>query len=329
MISMLFIFPEAAGAGAAAGLKLTGTVLIPSLFTFTVLSVFLINSQTLRFLERPLSVISRALFRSNSPTALLMSFIGGFPVGAKLLSEEYKNGCITENELNARLCCGVNPGPAFVITAVGCGMLKSAGMGTVLFAAVTGASVMNGIIFSRALKISPIQKAHKRSNTTHLTSCFVESVYSSSISMLQIAAFTVLFSVIIYILKEINLGDSFFIAAAAILEVTTGTSVAITFPLPVIAAVIGFGGLSVHFQVLSALSKAPVNLKVFFTSRISHGAMSFLFAKLLLIFVPISKETVLKAGNISGVGDFSLPLTLSMMLMCLTLIVTAKENLSK
>lgn len=325
-IALLFLFPEQAKSGAAAGLSLSAQVLIPSLFPFMVLSLFLTRSGVLSFLEKPLSVFTRALFRSNSAIAILLAFIGGFPLGGQLIGAAYRRGEITAEEANARLACGVNPGPAFVITAVGMGMLGSKAAGVLLFCAITAASVINGVIFSRILVKDVPRRAADETQGVNLASGFVTSVSDSVTAMITIAGYAVFFSSVISILNGLNLGAPVHRGLGAVLEVTTGAALLKDAPLPLLAGAIGFGGVSVHCQVLSALRDVPVRLGVFYLGRLTHAALATGITWVLLRTLPISVPTIVSTGNLGSVSEFSLPLTLAMMLMSVTLIASVRGN---
>lgn len=323
---LLFLFPKQAKTGAAAGLSLAAQVLIPSLFTFMVLALFLSKSGALSLFEAPLGSITRRLFRCNHAVAILLGFVGGFPLGGQLIGDAYRRGALTADEANARLSCGINAGPAFIITAVGTGMLGSRTAGVVLFVSITAASIVNGVLFSRILIKAVPQHRAEQPGGIGVTRGFVASVSDSANAMLRIAGYTVFFSTLIYIIKEIGLNANVFRIVGAVLEVTTGVALLKEAPLSLIAAVIAFGGVSVHTQVLSALRDVPVHMGLFYLSRLTHALLSAAITRLLLWIVPISVPAVVRVGTLGSVSAFSLPLTLAMMLMSVTLIISTQEE---
>lgn len=327
-IITLFIFPDAAHSGAAVGLRLCADILIPSLFTFMVLSLFLIKSNALFILEKPLYLLSRSIFRSYSPIGILLSFVGGYPLGAHLIKEEFEAGKIDTPHANARLCYGVNAGPAFIITAVGRCILGSTLIGVIIFVSVTTAAVLNGIIFSRILIKEKPKPTVNIGAPAPLSGAFILSVTQASSSMLIICGYTVFFSVIIHILSLLTQSSGTFEFAAAVLEITNGITVIKNAPVPLIAAAIAFGGISVHCQVLSTLKNIPINLGIFYLSRISQAVLAYIFTRLSLL-LPIPVQTIASSENITGFSQSSIPLTLSMMLMSVTLIAWVKKPAEK
>ena len=64
-------------------------IIIPSLFAFMVLSNLIVKSNIYILISKPFSLISRYLFRIPPElfSIFLLSNIGGYPIGAKLLTE--------------------------------------------------------------------------------------------------------------------------------------------------------------------------------------------------------------------------------------------------
>ena len=85
---LIIIKPELCASGAAQGLLLSGRVLIPSLFPMTVCTMFIMGSGAFSGLKR-VSHVTQKLFHLSSDEfiTVILSLIGGYPVGAKLLNE--------------------------------------------------------------------------------------------------------------------------------------------------------------------------------------------------------------------------------------------------
>ena len=81
----LSLAPETAARGAAAGLDVCLGVLVPSLFPFLVLSVFLVRSGGAALLGRVFDRPFRLLFRLPGCCApgVLVGLAGGYPAGAR------------------------------------------------------------------------------------------------------------------------------------------------------------------------------------------------------------------------------------------------------
>ena len=110
------LFPAISASGAKEGLMLCGSIIIPSLFPFTFCVMFINKSGILKFLK-PLNPITQFLFHLNyyEFSLFLLSLIGGYPLGAKLLNQSG----INDKKAKIMINYCINAGPAFVVLAVG------------------------------------------------------------------------------------------------------------------------------------------------------------------------------------------------------------------
>ena len=80
---------------------------------------------------------------------------------------------------------------------------------------------------------------------------------------------------------------------SCILEVTNGVFLASgNISLPLIAGIIGFGGLCGHCQVMPYLVKLRLRYKYFFVARVVSGALSVIYCKFLTDIFPVSYEVI-------------------------------------
>lgn len=334
-ILLIFTYPNDVTNGGLNGLLICGEVIIPSLFPFMVIALFLSKSGIIYYIGRLINPVARALFNISGESAgvLLMSFIAGYPVGARLTNELYKTGKINLDEASRMLCFTVNAGPAFIVTAVGARILGSKSAGAVLLAAHVLGSVLIGIILginSRRLGQSPNDNTKKSIKPPKaLSSAFVESTAEASSSILNICAWVVLFSCVIQLLNRISLSDNIVLILSSLSEVTTGTVLlARTCNLPLLAALLGWAGFSVHCQVLSSSKDISQNILKFIFFRILHGAFSAVITYLLLKIYPLAISTGENSEIISRPSSVSIPVSISLIFMSVVLLFFIGENQS-
>ncbi|MGN0470971.1 MAG: nucleoside recognition domain-containing protein, partial [Acutalibacteraceae bacterium] len=84
-LAVLLIFPSSSSEGVKNGLNYSANLLLPSLFPFMVLSSFVIRSGFSEFIGKALSPVIKFLFGLPAicSSAIILSFVGGFPVGAQ------------------------------------------------------------------------------------------------------------------------------------------------------------------------------------------------------------------------------------------------------
>jgi nucleoside recognition membrane protein YjiH len=114
-------FPTQTVDGAREGLALCLDIIVPSLFPFFVLSALLIELGLADCLGRALERVMRPVF--NLPgicgTAVVLGFLGGYPVGARTAIALYKKGLSSRSETERLLSFCNNSGPAFILGAGG------------------------------------------------------------------------------------------------------------------------------------------------------------------------------------------------------------------
>ena len=94
--AMILVFPSAAANGISDGMRYAAEMLIPSLFPFMVISSFLIRSGASDSFGKAFAPVTEKLFGlpKDCGAAIILSFIGGFPVGAKCVRLLYDEGKI-------------------------------------------------------------------------------------------------------------------------------------------------------------------------------------------------------------------------------------------
>lgn len=223
--------------------------LIPSLFCFMVFTSFLSLSgigQVFAGLLRPVTYFLR--LPKVTGTAVLMSFLGGYPIGAKNISDLYHRQEINQS-IAARMmifcCC---PAPSFVILAVGVELLQSRKLGLILYAS----QVLSVLILGKSTALFCCRKEGPYRNDDsikHLPKCsaydpigsaLVESVAFASSAMLPICGYVVLFGAFGALLQDVGLPEKLTVLLTAFLEVTTGTARLAELSTPVSLAVMSF-----------------------------------------------------------------------------------------
>ena len=120
--------------GIRRGLSLCSGAVIPSLFPFMALSVFICKSYAADFFSAALRPVTKFLKLPESAGGILLAAaIGGYPAAAKCINDAVLCGTLTQKTGARMLTFCVNPGPPFLIAAVGGAMLGSIKAGLMLF----------------------------------------------------------------------------------------------------------------------------------------------------------------------------------------------------
>jgi len=280
-VFVLILKPEICKTGAAAGILLCGRVIIPSLFPFTMCVIFIINSDILNSLES----VFKGKFRIDILFITLLSFIGGYPIGAKLLSNEVIQKKLSKNEASNMLNHSINAGPAFIISAVGSGILNSKLAGAILLCSHILSALML-IPLSRKDSVNTAAVTPHKHSRINPADNFVKSVAEASSTVLNICSFTILFSCINAYINHLSDSVSEARIIGLLLEITNALT--LTKNIYIISFLLGFGGISIWCQVLSIGKGLEIKPLKFILFRILHGVLSVGFTAILLKLFPLS-----------------------------------------
>ncbi len=118
ILLILILDGKTALQGGQAGIDLCIKTVIPSLFPFFVLSIYLTNAFS-RSRLRVLTPIAKLCgMPIGSESILLCAFLGGYPVGAQAVAQACASGQLTRWEGNRMLAFCSNGGPAFLFGMV-------------------------------------------------------------------------------------------------------------------------------------------------------------------------------------------------------------------
>ena len=142
---LVLAVPEAATRGFAGGTALCLQSVLPALFPFFVVCELLTAAPPPAVLLRPMQRIL-GLASAETARALLLSWVGGYAVCARLAGQLYGAGRITRRDAALLQVLGCCSGPGFVIGCVGGALLGNVRLGAVLYAAQIGANLGAGAV---------------------------------------------------------------------------------------------------------------------------------------------------------------------------------------
>ena len=323
----LLLFPAAAVQGAKNGLGYSLGILVPSLYPFLVLSIFVVKSGISERMGHVLERPTRALFHlpGRAAATVLMSAVGGYPTGARSTEALYEEGAVTQEQAERMMRFCVNAGPSFVITAVGVGFLHSAQAGIILLISQLIAFFLTGLISGRQSQgeRQRPEKQKKQAASRPMAQAFVESASDAAYSMLMMCSMVILFAALMNLLKLAVRNPNLSAILSSLLEVTGGCADLARrgVPLWVVSAAIGWGGVCVHFQIYACLGKLSVKKSRFVFWRAIQGAVSGLVCFGICLFFPETEEVFSNfdgtpVGTLSG----SIPAAAELALLCLALL---------
>ncbi len=284
--------------GVSKGVHICVDIIVPSLFPFMVICNFVSFCDMVNLISGLIRPVTKYIFKLpvNVGYLIFLSFIGGYPMGAKVISDALGRNEISLNLANRLLCFCVNAGPAFVITAVGLMMCGSRKKGVYLLLAHVLSSVIVGFLTRFVFKTEKTELTQnvesntiKKINHLNYPEAFVKAVTDGFYSILNISSFVVIFSVITEIIKNNFLGNTFADLILCFLEITVGMKNVIeksgTISLLLCEFLVSFSGVSVICQVFYFIKNYAINKRKFLLFRVIHGLISLIIIYLINFFV--------------------------------------------
>lgn len=288
LFAALIAFPDTASASAVDGLKMCAGLIIPSLFPFFVVTKLISELGLAQWLGKAFAPVSRRLFSvsGSGGTAFIIGVTAGYPMGAAYIASLQQNGEISKAEAERLLIFCNNSGPSFIIGAAGVGVFGSSVTGLFLYAVHILAAVLGGIIFAPNGAENKHEPQAVRSSAGFAVA-FTSAVKASVNACLSICGFIVAFSVLTGMLEKLGA----FAAAARLLSSIFGMELlwsralfcgfleigngigamnglsASPVNLALAAFILGWGGVSVHFQTLSVLGGTDIKTARYIIGR--------------------------------------------------------------
>lgn len=279
-------------------LSLCCELIIPSLFPFFLISILMNRLGIPAALGRITAPLSRRLFGVSGAggTAFFMGLCGGYPLGAAYIADMYQAGAVEQDEAELLLGFCNNSGPAFLIGAVGTGIFNSTKAGLYLYLVhIISAAIIGTIMgFGRHSERDIV----KMKTMPRFARAFTDTVRQAVVSILNVCGYVVCFTVLVGLLDA----DGFFslitgrlswLSKAELhwvrslltgfLELGSGVGqmqgLAIApINLALAAFLVGWGGISVHFQTMAQISGSELEGRLHFAGRLMSGSIGAVIA---------------------------------------------------
>ncbi len=277
MVGCICWYREVGAAVLAAGTRCV-QVLVPSLYLYSVLAAWYVESGVSALLAKPLNGFTTRFLHMDAELCLLFLFsqCGGYPVGIQMLEGLRRAGRITSEQEGRLACVCLGSGPAFLLGTV-CQPLHLHGWAVgMLWLSLCLPNLLlafwmagSGTFQLRAVERCPaahggLTTAVEHAAAAMLKLCGMVLVFAGGIAMLEAAG--------IFAHSPSPLwktGVSAMLEVSAVTEfLTAGGS------LPWIAACLSFGGICVHCQI-SAIAEGRLPWGRFLCTRLAAAVGSW------------------------------------------------------
>ncbi len=309
IIICLIVVPEVAIKASLTGLNVWATNILPALFPFFFFTKLLGELGFVNKISDSIAPITKKLYNTSgiSGYVYLMSILSGYPVGAKLTSDLYENKIIDLGQAHRIVSFTSTSGPLFILGTVAIGMFTNKTLGYVVLISHFTSAIINGLLYRNYMFDKNKDLSDCKTTTITPSKNMLENCMLSSIkSILIVGGYICIFFMLITLINQFNLFypitlvlnkifpnlNTNIITSTlnGIIELTRGCldisklNLSPKLSAVIISGLTSFGGISINLQALTFLKKMNINLKFYFTQKLTHSIISS-FLALALGFV--------------------------------------------
>lgn len=248
------------------GLTLWFEKMIPTLFPFMILSGIMVRMNLTEYFSGLLTPLLKPVFQVSGHGAycMIMGFLCGFPMGAKVIDDLYDRGKLSKEEASYLLAFCNNIGPIYFISFV-LPLLGLKGKLPYLFG-------MYGIPLCYGILLSHVQTFKGSPSASYaLTSCSIaeknsllaqidDSILSAIENITKLGGYMILFN-LLNLFPAMCLPGKILPVINAVLEITSGISrIGSKQPITVFL-LLSFGGFSCIAQTYSILKNTDLSIR--------------------------------------------------------------------
>ena len=279
--------------------------LLPSLFPFFIITELLIQYGFVEIIGELSKNIMSNLFHLPGEASFVVvgSLISGFPSSSKYINELLVNNQINEDEASYLLKFNHFSNPLFVIGTIGTLLLNNKNIGIIILIVHIITNFIIALLFrpktnkykkEKVSIVNAINRMYKKriNNNLSFSEILSDSIFKTIQVLLLLLGIITTFIIINTIIQKLfNLNQIYTGIISGLLEMTGGIknisllNIPLNIKASIITFFISFGGLSIHMQVMSILSKTKIKYFPYLLARIIHGLISGNVVYFILTFI--------------------------------------------
>ena len=299
LFAVMLISPKAVFNGASEGLLLWFQIILPTLFPFSIITNLLLCTDSIHYISDAAGAILTKIFRvsENGSFAIIVGFLCGYPMGAKVTADLITSGYVTKEEGRYLLSFCNNTSPVFILNFI---VWKTLGKEELLIPSLL-ILLLTPMLMSflfRKLYLKGAGKfetrdSQRRTDKTNeewsfriMDSCIMDSFETIT----KVGGYIILFSVILELIRSIPLEIPAISWILPTLEVTNGiallgrSSLPLTVSYPAILALTSFGGFCSVAQTQCMIQKTGLSILPYTIEKLATAMVTSLFAFLYIMF---------------------------------------------
>ena len=281
---LLLMYPPLSLEYASAGLRLWLTKMVPVLLPFMILSGIMIRMDLTENFVRLVHPLLHLLYGTskNGSYTIVMGFLCGFPMGARIIGELYGSGRLSKEESARLLCFCNNIGPIYFLSYVA--PTLDIRHPLIPFLIMYGIPLLYGIALMRIVPIkrrtaSALSdlKEDVRPDRMTLPAAIDASVVSGLIGIARLGGYMIFFNLLNIAFVPFRHTDAALLKIyRCILEITSGidySGQSLFYPILIL---LPFGGLSCIAQTYSMICHTDLPLKPYVLHKVIQTLLTAL-----------------------------------------------------
>lgn len=332
LIILILLLPVQALQGAKNGLSAFALSVVPALFPFFVATSLFTKLGVATHLSKKLRPLMGPLFGLPGQSALpvFLSLVSGYPNGARATASLYEAKQLTLSQARRTMAFSSTVGPSFVFSIIAASLLGAPRLGLLLFVPHVLAAFLTGQIGRFCIPKDQRQAAPAAELRSvpplPFNRCFIQAVQESVTALLSIGGFIVFF----FTLSNLLLAVGFLPLVARVFqplfmllgypaqlalpflrglfEMTDGclSLCATGYPaaalLPLLCALVSFGGLCIQSQQALFLSPCGLRFSESLFYKCIHGVLAFSLCSFAVRACPLPTVTAVTAAPAFSFG---------------------------
>lgn len=246
------------------GLTLWFQKMIPALFPFMILSGIMVRMNLTDYFSIVLSPLLKPLFRvsGNGAYCIIMGFLCGFPMGAKVIADLYERQKLSKQEASYLLSFCNNIGPIYFTSFV----LPLLGLPVSIpyIWGMYGIPLLYGLVLCRlpqfqAKQITPKQAEKETQENCYILAHIDGSIISAIESITKLGGYMILFN-LLNLFPALFFPEQTLPVCNALLEITSGISRMGSSMPYLVLILLPFGGLSCIAQTYSIIKNTDLSI---------------------------------------------------------------------
>lgn len=284
ILILLLTSPALTLSYAGNGLSIWYKNMVPALFPMMIITGCMIKLNITTSFVTVLHPVIKHLFHltKNGTYALLIGFLCGFPMGAKVICTLYRQKKLSKSEADALLPICNNIGPVFMLTYGLKSFLKEKFYLTLLLFYTIPLVYAFFILRKKTFTENNNYSKEKISFSLALD----ESISEGAAGMLSLGGYLMFFNILLMIPIELfPLNTIFKSLIACFLEITNGLAFPTVLPPYIYLALLQFGGLCCIFQTLKYILGTNLSFMNYMLHKINLTIITLVFFYAYYVFV--------------------------------------------